>query len=141
MKMFVFGPEHEMIASTSKGYPEDAAEKGTVEIRGAGGGLPMDQNHDLIVAAPEYLRRLVAAVRSLQKECAWQPLDTAPKQPVGEPGNPDGPLVLLRLQELGGACYVEEGYWRTDYECWCSESLQGSALTWTPTHWRPKPLP
>lgn len=69
-KMFVFGPRHEMIASTSRGEPEYGVERGTVEIRGAGAGLPMDQNHDLIVAAPRLIAALADECERLRAENA-----------------------------------------------------------------------
>ncbi len=69
-KMFVFGPRHEMIASTSHGDEEYGAERGTVEIRGAGAGLPMDENHDLIVNAPADLAFLLEVNAKLTRELA-----------------------------------------------------------------------
>ena len=79
-KAFIFGPRHEMIASRSRTQDEGEPEKGTVEIRGFGGGLPMDANHDFIVAtgpdvvvalldALEEARRL-ATVRSPMCQCS-----------------------------------------------------------------------
>lgn len=69
-KMFVFGPKREMIASTSHGEEAYGVERGTVEIRGFGGGLPMDQNHDLIVNAPTDLAFLLAELDRLAAELA-----------------------------------------------------------------------
>ncbi len=66
-KSFVFGPNHEMIASRSRVQDDGEPEKGTVEIRGFGAGLPMDANHDLIVAAPTLIRALIEEVRWLRE--------------------------------------------------------------------------
>lgn len=63
-KSFIFGPAHEMVASRLRSPGDDEPEEGTVEIRGFGGGLPMDANHDFIVAtSPDVVLRLVAELR------------------------------------------------------------------------------
>lgn len=52
MRMFVFAANGNPIA----------------ELRGLGGGLPMDANHDLIVAAPRLLRALVEECERLRAD-------------------------------------------------------------------------
>lgn len=68
MKMFLFGPRSEMIASESRrsDQRESGIEPGSVVLRGVGAGLPLEANHDYILAACNAVPALVARIRTLQ---------------------------------------------------------------------------
>lgn len=69
-KAYVFSSNGAMIASQSCGRDGFIVEEGTVELRGLGAGLPMDQNHDFIVAAPTIVDELYAEVLALREALA-----------------------------------------------------------------------
>jgi hypothetical protein len=72
-KMYVFGPGGGDILA-SKSHKSDERDHGvtpgTVLIRGAGAGLPMDANHDLIVAAPATIAALADALELAEAQAA-----------------------------------------------------------------------
>lgn len=67
-KAYIFAPNSKMIASSS--YREEGVEDGTVELRGDGAGLPMDANHDFLVASWEIVKDLREEVLALRGELA-----------------------------------------------------------------------
>lgn len=78
-------------------------------------------------AFPDRIRRILDRLEAAERDAAWQPIETAPR---------DGTRVLLYREEWDHPEII--GWWAAAYQCFRSWPGEPWAQ---PTHWRPLPPP
>jgi thioesterase domain-containing protein len=93
----------------------------------------LDENSAWIARPSPKVTQLIAdaITEAVQREAAWQPIETAPK---------DGTVVLLHVTCLSQPFTVTALYKRDDYwEGWVSSYEHEDVAD--PSHWQPLPAP